>query len=101
MARVKITEEQYNIALKEGLMLKADVSGANGDIRQAVQNSKQQAVQNGVNLDNATIAIDANDVNESYTMTVGEWKRKMLREDKEKHSELMSISEFKKRYNIK
>ena len=41
MARVKITEEQYNIALKEGLMLKADVAGANGDIRQAVQNSKR------------------------------------------------------------
>ena len=53
MKRFKITEEQYKSALKEGVTLKADVQAANGDVKKAIDTSKQQALKSGVNLNDA------------------------------------------------
>lgn len=57
MKKIKITEEQYKQALDEGITLNADVSAANGDIKQAVEKTKMNAQKNGVDLNNATIQI--------------------------------------------
>ena len=56
--KVKITEEQINMLIKEGLTLNADVSAAGGDVKKAVDTTKQQARKNGVNLNNASIEIN-------------------------------------------
>lgn len=101
MARYKITEEQYNLALSEGISLKADVAAANGDVKKAVETSKQEAMKNGVNLDNATIEIDAKDTNESRLVSIGDIIREYKLEKRNKNSIVMPIQEFIKRYNIK
>lgn len=101
MAKYKITEEQYNIALKEGVALKADVAAANGDIKKAVETSKQEAMKSGVNLDNATIEIDAKDTNESRLVTIGELLREYKMKKRNQNSIVMPIQEFIKKYNIK
>lgn len=94
MRGFKITESQYNAALAEGLLIKADVDGANGDVNQAIQNSKQQAIRSGVNLDDATFAVDADDTNESKVLSIKDIKRKYLHEDKIKNSKLLNVRDF-------
>ena len=42
-----ISEEQYNMALKEGVTLNADVAAAGGDVKRAVDTTKQEALKNG------------------------------------------------------
>lgn len=102
MRNIKLTEEQYNFALSEGVTLKADVQSANGDVKKAVDNTKQQAIKNGVNLNNATIEIDGKDTNENYNYySIGYLKRKALHEQKEKYSRLMSVKDFIKYINKK
>ena len=101
MKRFKITEEQYKAALKEGVTLKADVQAANGDVKKAIDTSKQQALKSGVNLNDATIEIDAKDTNESKLISIGELKRKYIIENKKANSELMNFAEVIKRYNLK
>lgn len=101
MKRFKITEEQYKSALKEGVTLKADVQAANGDVKKAIDTSKQQALKSGVNLNDATIEIDAKDTNENKLISIGELKRKYIIENKKANSELMNFAEVIKRYNLK
>ena len=100
MKRFKITEEQYKSALKEGVTLKADVQAANGDVKKAIDNSKQQALKSGVNLNDATIEIDAKDTNESKLISIGELKRNYIMENKKAKSELMSFADIIKKYNL-
>ena len=99
--KLNITEEQYKSALKEGVTLKADVQAANGDVKKAIDTSKQQALKSGVNLNDATIEIDAKDTNESKLISIGELKRKYIIENKKANSELMNFAEVIKRYNLK
>ena len=65
-----ISEEQYNMALKEGVVLNADVAAAGGDVKRAVDTTKKEAMSNGVKMDDATISIKASDTNES-TIKIG------------------------------
>lgn len=101
MARYKITEEQYNMALKEGVTLKADVNAANGDVKKAIETSKQQAMKSGVNLNDATIEIAAKDTNESRLVTIGELLHEYKVRKRNENSVVMPIQEFIKKYNIK
>lgn len=94
MKKFKISEEQYNLAVQEGITLQADVEAANGNIERAVNNTKQQARANGINLGDATIAIDGDDVNENRVITIGELKRNILMEDKKRNSKLFTVGEF-------
>lgn len=94
MRKFKISEEQLNAAVAEGITLQADVEAADGNIERAVNNTKQQARQSGINLGDATIAIDGDDVNEGRLVTIGEIKRQMLMEDKRRNSVLFSVGEF-------
>ena len=40
-----ISEEQYNMALKEGVTLNADVTAAGGDVKRAVDTAKQETIK--------------------------------------------------------
>lgn len=59
MRKFKITEEQYNAALAEGITLTADLDAANGNVAKAVDTARDQARKSGVNLDNVSIEVPA------------------------------------------
>ena len=54
---VKITEEQRQYALSEGVVLNADVDAANGDVKKAVDTTRQQAQKSGLDPKKTTIQI--------------------------------------------
>jgi hypothetical protein len=97
MKNFKITEEQYNMAVTEGLTLQADVQAANGDVKKAVDTTKQQAIKNGVKLDNAVIQINAN---ESKKLSIRDIKTHYIMECKKKHSKLMKVEDFITKYGL-
>ena len=68
MGYYKITEEQYNAALAEGVSITADVNATNGDVAKAVETAKDQARKSGLDLNSTTIEIPAS--NESVFKTV-------------------------------
>lgn len=59
MKKIKITEEQYNAALAEGVTLTADLDAANGNVAKAVDTARNQARKSGINLDNVRIEVPA------------------------------------------
>lgn len=95
--RLVISEEQYNMALEEGITLNADVSAAGGDVKKAVDIAKQEAIKNGVNMNNAKIQINAKDTNESKFI-----KKSKLQENRlaalKKNSDLYTVRDFMKYY---
>lgn len=66
----KITEEQYNRAIQEGLELSADVAATNGNVQQAVTNTIQQANKAGVDKKDVNINIKGSDLHESKKRTL-------------------------------
>ena len=56
--KFKITEEQYNKLVAEDITLNADVAAANGDIKKAVETTKQEAQKNGIDINKTTIQSD-------------------------------------------
>ncbi|MCD8207927.1 MAG: hypothetical protein LUD72_08335 [Bacteroidales bacterium] len=89
-----ITEEQYDMAIKEGIVLNADLAAANGDVNKAVTTTRQQAQQSGVNLDDASIQLPAS-TTESVLITkdqLKEARRKALYAK----SKLYTAEEFNK-----
>ena len=98
--RICITEEQYNMALKEGVELKADVAGANGDVKKAVDTTKRNARESGVDLNKATISLNANETNESTVfVTKKQLKEARLKALKE-NSKTYTVKDFMKKLNI-
>ena len=85
--KIRITEEQYRMALEEDIELKADVAAANGDVTKAVETTKKKARESGVDLNKATISMKAN---ESKIMTIKEWR------DSRKKNNLYSKEAFLK-----
>lgn len=98
--KIVITEEQYNLALKEGITLNADVAAAGGDVKRAVDNTKREAQKNGVNMHDATIQLKASDTNESKIVTVQEMRESRLRALK-KNSEIYTVKDFMKKISNK
>lgn len=92
--RFKITEEQYRQALSEGITINADVSAANGDVKQAIDKAKQEAMNKGLSLDDTKIEVDAN-YNESKLYTMAELKENYHKRLKE-NSKVYSMKEFSK-----
>lgn len=90
MRTVKITKEQYDRALSEGITLQADVAGANGDVKKAVDTTKQQAERSGVNLDNAKIQINANENRIIPKKDMNVQRMKVLKE----HSTRYTVRDF-------
>lgn len=93
MKKYVITEEQYNMALKEGVTLKADVSAAGGDVKKAIENTKQQAQRSGINMNDVTISINGSDTNEGRVIKKHELEENRLRALK-KHSDVYKTSDF-------
>ena len=95
-----ISEEQYNMALKEGVTLNADVAAAGGDVKRAVDATKQEALKNGVKMDDATIAIKAAETNESVFIKKSELHESRLKALK-RNSEIYTVRDFKKKLDSK
>jgi hypothetical protein len=87
---VIITEEQYNIAMQEGINLTADVAASNGDVKAAIDKTKQTAKKEiGNDLSDVTISVPAKDTNESRVITKRELinnRRRALKENSEVYS---------------
>lgn len=49
MRKIKITKEQHELAIKEALSLTVNTGSTNGNINQAIQNTKRDAQRNGIN----------------------------------------------------
>lgn len=95
-----ISEEQYNMALKEGVTLNADVAAAGGDVKRAVDTTKQEALKNGVKMDDATIAIKAAETNESVFIKKSELHESRLKALK-RNSEVYTVRDFMKKLSGK
>lgn len=98
MRKIKITEEQRQYALKEGIVLNADVDAAGGDVKKAVDTTKQQAQKSGVDMNKATIQIPP--TNESRVITKKQIYENRLNMIKE-NSDFYKLDEFMKRISGK
>lgn len=49
MRKIKITKEQHELAIKEAVSLTVYTGSTNGNINQAIQNTKRDAQRNGIN----------------------------------------------------
>lgn len=94
MKKIKITEEQKQYALKEGITLNADVDAAGGDVKKAVDTTKQQAQKSGVDVKKVTIQIPPS--NESRIITKKQMMENRLKKFKQ-NSDYYQVDEFIKR----
>lgn len=88
--RFKITEEQRQYALKEGITITADMNAANGDVKKAVDDVRTNAEKSGINPNKVNVQIPAN---ESKVYTVRELTEQRLMASKI-NSQVYSIRDF-------
>lgn len=81
---LKISEDQYRKALSEGITLNADVEACNGDVKQAIDKTKQNAKNNGIDLSKANIQVPAQSQNEGKIITKKTITRKSFKSIKGK-----------------
>lgn len=98
MRKIKITEEQRQYALSEGITLNADIDAAGGDVKKAVDTAKQQAQKSGVDIKKATIQIPPS--NESKVITKKQMMENRLKKFKQ-NSDYYQVNEFVKRLGKK
>lgn len=98
MRKIKITEEQRQYALKEGITLNADVDAAGGDVKKAVDITKQQAQKSGIDPKKTAIQIPPS--NESKIITKKQMMENRLKRFKN-NSEYYSVNEFVKKLGKK
>ena len=89
--KIRITEEQYNMALKEGVTINADLSGSNNDPKQAFNTAKTQAEKQG--LKSGEYNIQFANVQENKLFTKKQLQENRLKELK-KNSEVYSVKDF-------
>jgi len=97
MRKIKITEEQRQYALKEGLVIDVDSNATGGDDVKALEKAKQQAVNAGADPNKVTFKIPPK-TNESRVITKRELIENRLKHFKE-NSKLYSVSGFTKKIN--
>lgn len=49
MKKIKITKEQHELAIKEAVSLTVNTGSTNGNVNQAIQNTKRDAQRDGIN----------------------------------------------------
>lgn len=49
MKKIKITKEQHELAIKEAVSLTVNTGSTNGNVNQAIQNTKREAQRDGIN----------------------------------------------------
>lgn len=59
MRKIKITKEQHELAIKEAVSLTVNTGSTNGNINQAIQNTKRDAQRNGINPNKVGYSIPA------------------------------------------
>lgn len=91
--KIVITEEQYNKFIKEGVTLNADVAAAGGDVKRAISDTKKEAQKNGLNMEDTTIQINANETNEGRIIKKSELQKNRLKVLKE-NSQLYTVKDF-------
>jgi hypothetical protein len=95
-----ISEEQYNMALKEGVTLNADVAAAGGDVKRAVDTTKKEALKNGIKMDDATISIKAAETNEGILVKKSKLQESRLKALK-RNSEIYTVRDFMRKLDSK
>ena len=93
--KIRITEEQYNMALKEGVTINADLSASNNDPKVAFDNAKTEAEKNG--LKGGQYNIQFPNVSETKIITKKELQESRLKALKE-NSEVYSVKDFIKKF---
>ena len=96
MARkICITEEQYNMALREGVTVNADLTSSNNDPKQAFDKAKGEAEKQG--LKSGEYNIQFSNVQEGKLVSKKQLQENRLKALK-KNSELYSVKDFIKKY---
>ena len=95
-----ISEDQYNMALKEGVTLNADVAAAGGDVKRAVDTTKKEALKNGIKMDDATISIKAAETNEGILVKKSKLQESRLKALK-RNSEIYTVRDFMRKLDSK
>jgi len=96
MARkIRITEEQYNMALREGVTVNADLTSSNNDPKQAFDKAKGEAEKQG--LKSGEYNIQFSNVQEGKLVSKKQLQENRLKALK-KNSELYSVKDFIKKY---
>ena len=93
--KIRITEEQYNMALKEGVTINADLGAANNDPKKAYDAAKTEADKQG--LKNGEYNIQFPNVQESKFITKKQLQENRLKELK-KNSEVFTLKDFAKAF---
>lgn len=93
--KIKITEEQYNKLIDEEITLNADVSAANGNVAQAIDKTRKEAQEGGVDLSKAKIQVPGNP-NESKIISMKQLVENRIKVLKQ-NSTLYSIKDFIKK----
>lgn len=88
--KIKLTEEQINMLRENGVTLTADVSATNGNIEQAVANTKKSASDNGINPNKVNIQIPASESKIITKKSIYENRLKKLKEN----STIYTIKDF-------
>ncbi len=93
--KICITEEQYNMAIKEGVTINADLGAANNDPKKAYDTAKNEADKQG--LKSGQYNIQFPNVQESKIITKKQLQENRLKELK-KNSELYTVKDFVKKF---
>jgi C-terminal processing protease CtpA/Prc len=94
--KICITEEQYNMALREGVAINADVR--NGDIKKSVMDAATQAKQKGLKPSDYTISVDgasAEGISENKLISKKQLQESRLKKLK-MNSDIYSVKDFLK-----
>lgn len=91
--KFKISEEQYNGLMKEGVEIKADVAAANGDVKQAVNTAYSEAEKQGIKDYTVSVPSKRSMENSSKVITKKELVENRLKALK-KNSEVFSVKDF-------
>ncbi len=95
MARkIRITEEQYNMILREGVTVNADLDSSNNDPKQAFDKAKGEAEKQG--LKSGEFNIQFSNVQEEKFVTKKQLQESRLKALK-KNSRLYSVKDFIKK----
>ena len=94
--KFKITEEQYNKCLAEDITLNADVDAAGGDVKKAVDTTKQEAQKKGGGVNRGRIRIPGKSIGEGRIITKKELMENRLKVLK-RNSTLFHVSDFIKK----
>jgi hypothetical protein len=94
--KIRITEEQYNMALREGVTINADLSASNDDPKKAFDTAKTEAEKQGLKPGGYNIQFPS--VNENKFLTKKELQESRLKKLK-KNSELYTVKDFINKFN--